>query len=423
MKKISSKKSRYFSITLVIILLIPFLALTSCGYILNWPAPVYETNDIADYGIVTGNYNNDKPQEFVSSFFPEKIEEYFSEATYHYKAIKGDTYAYEMYLEFVIQDAEKYDSFLSAAIGDRVCEPFHFAPAYQACYISNYISIQESEDERPPYIGDAKIGLVLFSKKEQRIIFVALGMHDGGGADVEELGYFFDRFDIDPWEYEERSTPYPDPGAYEYLTEESADNLISVEIPVVDTPNAPAVNDCIKKQVYREVRRWLTLEDCNVKESQTPVANIRDRMDPSEYAVQYLHVSYRLSFESAQRISFVFTGEYNAKTAAHPNAVFFTINVDIPTAQLVGVADVYAVDDSLYDAFLTHVDSQRMSREELLSAKVFNKDDFLQGLAREPENQFYSYFTPDGVGISYPVPYAIGSHVEAEIPYEKVTEK
>ena len=183
------------------------LVLSSCLYF----PPVYETNDVADYGIVKGNYDNDSPKKYISSFFPEKIEDYFSDVTYHYKAQKLDTYAFEMYLEFEIQDTDKYASFISNishVIGNEVSETFYFDSAYQAYYISNYLTIFESSDEdRPPYIENALIGLILFSEEEQRIIFFALGMYDGGGANVEELGFFFNRFEIDPLEYEERTTP------------------------------------------------------------------------------------------------------------------------------------------------------------------------------------------------------------------------
>ena len=191
----------FFAILLVII-----LAFSSCIYLLTRPAPVYETNDIADYGIIKGNYDNERPKAFVFSFFPERIEEYFSDVTYHYKAKKGDTYAYEMYLEFVIQDVEKYNSFVSDVIGDGVCEPFYFNSTYQAYYISNYFSIGQYSDGTF-YIDDAKVGLVLFSEEEQRVIFVALGVFDGGGARVAELNYFFNKFRIDPQEYEKRATP------------------------------------------------------------------------------------------------------------------------------------------------------------------------------------------------------------------------
>lgn len=192
-----------FSVALAVIILV----VSVFCYFLNRPAPVYETNDVADYGIVKGNYNNDKPQRFISSFFPQEIEDYFSDVTYHYKAKEGDTYAYEMYLEFVIEDADQYTSFISNVIGNEVCEPFHFDSDYQAYCVANYLTLHpSSEENRPLCIEDAKIGLVLFSDEEQRIVFVALGMYDGGGANVEELGYFFNRFGIDPLEYEKRAS-------------------------------------------------------------------------------------------------------------------------------------------------------------------------------------------------------------------------
>lgn len=201
-----------------------------------------------------------------------------------------------------------------------------------------------------------------------------------------------------------------------YLTEESADNLISVQVPLVATANAQAVNACVKEQVCQELQCWLLWEECNLKESVTPVVNIRERIDPAEYSIQYLYISGYLSFESEELISLVFMGTQNIKSAAHPNEVFFSINVDIPSAQRTGIADICSVDDALYSAFLRHVNSERIPRNELISLNVFEKDAFFKGLTKEPEKGFYSYFTPTHVGISYPVAYALGNHIEAEIP-------
>ena len=191
----------------IIVLLAPIVVVSLFLHLISRPAPVYETNDIADYGIVKGNYNNEVPKWFISSFFPEKIERYFSDVTYHYKAQKGDTYAYEMYLEFVIEDTDTYTSFLSSVIGDEVCEPFYFDPAYRVYYVSNYLTLDESSEGGALFIDNARVGLVLFSEEEQRMVFVALGLYDGGGTYVKELSFFFEKFGIDPQEYEERATP------------------------------------------------------------------------------------------------------------------------------------------------------------------------------------------------------------------------
>lgn len=189
------------------------LVLSLFHYFLNRPAPVYETNDVANYGIIKGNYNNDKPKKYIFSFFPEKIEEYFCDVTYHYKAEKSGAYAFEMYLEFEIQDADKYASFVSNVIGDGACEPFHFDPAYQAYYISNYITLDQflmkddpNYSESDPYfIDNAQVGLMLFSEEEQRVVFFALGMYES--TYLEDFSFFFNRFEIDPLEYEKKATP------------------------------------------------------------------------------------------------------------------------------------------------------------------------------------------------------------------------
>lgn len=188
---------KYVGIALLIILLI----LSFCLYFICLPAPVYETNDIADYGIIKGNYDNETPKAFVSSFFPERIEEYFSATSYHYKAKKLDTYAYEMYLEFVIEDLEKYTEFLSDVIDTDVTEAFNADPTYQAYYISDHMDLYESNESKKLYIQASEVGLILFSNADHRVIFLALGVHDGGGTTTDELNFFFERFSIDPREF------------------------------------------------------------------------------------------------------------------------------------------------------------------------------------------------------------------------------
>ena len=207
----------------IIAMLIIILLISTFFYFLLRPAPVYETNDVADYGVIKGNYDNERPRAFVFSFFPEKIEEYFSDVSYHYKAKKGDTYAYEMYLEFVIQDTQTYSNFITDVIGDNTSEPFYFDSSYQVYYASNYLTLSpaitisrnnkseppvvKEDKSKPPVIDNAKIGAVLFSDAEQRIIFWALGAYDGGGTSTDELNYFFNRFGINPWVYEKQDTP------------------------------------------------------------------------------------------------------------------------------------------------------------------------------------------------------------------------
>ena len=192
-----------------VLLIIPaFIAL--CIWVPGY-GDVYETTKISDYGKITGNFDNDAPTMFVHSFFPEDIEESFSNIVYHYKAKKGDTYAYECYLEFVIEDSDAYADFVETFIDRRLSTPFVYDSSFQEKTISNVLDLQPPRACEAVYaIGTAEIGKILFSDEQQRLIFVAIGMYDGGGANTIELGHFFSRFQIDPWEYMQNAyaTPY-----------------------------------------------------------------------------------------------------------------------------------------------------------------------------------------------------------------------
>lgn len=163
---------------------------------------VYETNDVKDFGNYTGNYNNEFPATFISSFFPEKIEDYFSDITYHYKAKKFDTYAFECYLEFVIEDPSQFSEFIARYVDANASQPFMFDDAYNICIVSNDLDLDSIAGNTSKYsISFAKIGNILYSVDEQRIIFVAIGVYDGGGTFTNELNFFFDRFSVDPMRY------------------------------------------------------------------------------------------------------------------------------------------------------------------------------------------------------------------------------
>lgn len=192
-----------FILIIIAFIFIPFLSIVFNG-------GIYETSNINNYGKITGNFHNDVPNAFIFSFFPDEIEDSFSQIDYHYLAKKGDTYAYECYLEFVIQDPTDYTEFLNGIIERDMCLPFVYDESFKECSISNVLDLETQYSKGVYSVGTAEIGKILFSDNEQRIIFVAIGMYDGGGADTSELGYFFTRFEIDPWEYEQNAyaTPY-----------------------------------------------------------------------------------------------------------------------------------------------------------------------------------------------------------------------
>ncbi len=166
---------------------------------------VYETNDVDDYLNIVGNYNNETPKAFVQSFFPTEIKNSFSSVEYHYKAKKGDTYAYEVYLEFVLEDKEEYQLFVSSVVDKTKSNIFVYDQSFFEYTISHEYEIcKVSWDDKYGddfFLETAEVGKILYSDEEQRLIFVAIGMFDGGGAHADEFDRFLNRFDISPKEF------------------------------------------------------------------------------------------------------------------------------------------------------------------------------------------------------------------------------
>lgn len=195
---ISAKKN-------AIILFVVILALCVFANAFWGDGKVYETNSISDYGRYVGNYDNDVPSAFINSFFPSELAEYFSSVEYHYKAKKFDTYSYEAYLGFCIEDYEVFQEYvetLSSSYDDPLV--FSYDNAYDEYVISDVYSVAPNKEitGKDTYrILSAQLGKILVCHSTQRIIYVAIGHYDGGGTNADELSYFFEKFDIDPIEY------------------------------------------------------------------------------------------------------------------------------------------------------------------------------------------------------------------------------
>ena len=158
----------------------------------NW-GEVYETNDLADYGNITGNYNNEPPQEFIFSFFPETIDESFSQANYHYKAIYGGAYAYEAWLEFVIDDQTEFDAYVEKLLGGKRLIPHPMDEQYMVYGFENVFDKVKHDQQYPSGYGHT--GKILVSASDHRLIFVAYGVH-GDHATLHDLRHYRDQFGI-----------------------------------------------------------------------------------------------------------------------------------------------------------------------------------------------------------------------------------
>lgn len=181
-------------------------------FLLLFVPPKYtEKTAASDYGHYDGTGADGFVTQYIQSFFPAEIEENFSDVKYSYKAENTDTYGFEAYLEFTIEDETEFQAYISNITSEGNWKDFIYAPGYKEYCIEDVIDLDIDETDDPSslfyrQIVYAKIRKILYSPEEQRIIYVAIGVYDGGGIGTNYLNVFFDRFQIDPVEYEQTAS-------------------------------------------------------------------------------------------------------------------------------------------------------------------------------------------------------------------------
>lgn len=198
----TSVKKTVAAICVIIVL----SSVVTIGYLVLKPTSYYQTTNIEDYGVYIGNCNNQVPSSYIDSFFPEEILPEFVNVFYSYRAENADTYGYEAYLEFRIEDSQEFLDYVFSVASENEWKKFAFDDNYMEHPFDDKLQLSHREYTTETgtsyyHIQEAKIGKVLYSAKEQKIVFVAIGVFDGGGANTEFLNVYFDRFKIDPKEY------------------------------------------------------------------------------------------------------------------------------------------------------------------------------------------------------------------------------
>ena len=208
------KKSRHHRIVILLWLSLVVISIFACVIGFCCPSKYTETTDIADYGVYSGTNDDAFTRNFISSFFPKEITPSINVVKYSYRAENVDTYGFEAYLEIHIDNPDTFEDYIQSIAPTEKWGQFTFSEKYFEYSIENVldISIRNPDDwAQQPYhpIECARIRKVLCCAESQTIIFVAIGVYDGGGVGTDYLCAFFDRFEIDPIAYEETAdSPY-----------------------------------------------------------------------------------------------------------------------------------------------------------------------------------------------------------------------
>ncbi len=203
-----------------------------------------------------------------------------------------------------------------------------------------------------------------------------------------------------------------------YLTECTEQNIISVKIPMF---NEPSIDDLVSEYISGYFEK-LTLTEFNLT-----LTNDSFDTEAHEYSEYYINTDCNITYFSDELISITFQGMLNYKTAAHPNHLFFTLNIDRETKQRIIFKDNYDINWELYDIFSNYARNNIVEKAGewpenwgSFSESICSFEEFERGMINE--NEFFFYYTNDGIGISYQVPFALGNHLEVVIPYSEMRE-
>ena len=197
-------KKVYLVIGVCIFIVILGIALIVGAFLFPVNPRQHVTSDIEHYGHYTGNVDNQYAKEYIEEIFPEKIEEYFTDITYSYRAQNYANYAFEAYLEFTIEDKNTYEDYTNAITDGLVGQPFRYDSSYMEYTLDDELTVYPNDKEACE-IDCAWIRKVLCNPDEHRVIFVALAAWDAWEARTDFFCVYFNRFDIDPTEYTSKS--------------------------------------------------------------------------------------------------------------------------------------------------------------------------------------------------------------------------
>ena len=203
------------------------------------------------------------------------------------------------------------------------------------------------------------------------------------------------------------------------LSEYSKEVYVRVTYPILPSATANAAIEAFANEM---IAQYCPEADAVTLETEAP-----EHPPEAQDSARSLELSGRVTFQSDELVCVVLEGLHNVRTAAHPNHLFSTRNFDPQTGETLPFAGRYVIDEALYEAFAASAEAVLTEQaggtwpEGWASfAEMFcDKDAFIAGLTVEEE--YHVLYTGDGLYISFPVPFALGGHMEIPIPDSALT--
>ncbi|AIQ14918.1 DUF4163 domain-containing protein [Paenibacillus durus] len=137
-----------------------------------------------------------------------------------------------------------------------------------------------------------------------------------------------------------------------------------------------------------------------------------------------LDLNYKVKFKSEHFLSIQFSGYTYDEGAAHPNDIFYSINIDMDKSVALKLKDMVDIDEEFVTEF-REGELQSTINEQRSTLNEWTDQEWISMLkdADSRESGISSYLTNDSLGISVEVPHAVGDHAELEISYDEIKQK
>ncbi|HEX9061681.1 MAG TPA: hypothetical protein VF941_15980 [Clostridia bacterium] len=141
-----------------------------------------------------------------------------------------------------------------------------------------------------------------------------------------------------------------------------------------------------------------------------------------------LNISYKIVLMDKDILSIQYSGIGYVSTAAHPNNLFYTTNINMRTGNKLRLNDIINIDKDFAEKFISgkfkalepHKNEaiKHLSIETILA--YFKEADSLDNTGSNKQSDVFSYLTPDSLGISISISHSTGDHAEFEIKYKDI---
>ena len=209
--------------------------------------------------------------------------------------------------------------------------------------------------------------------------------------------------------------------------EESAENCVFFGYPQFEesVSNAEVLNRLVLEFVSSELEEY-----CD-GEFDGEFDNSSETWEWDEaYSIRAMNIGYEVVRDGADYFSVIFEGNFTHMLAAHPTNYFNALTIDVKRCEVVSLSDLCTVDLDFVGVFRSDFSRQIAADKRWDDEGQKSVEEYLDGRTDEEwlatlKSEARIFLTADSVGISVPMPHAIGDYFVVRIACDelKVLEK